>query len=290
MLTNEEEKLAAAVADRLEEAGLGPYGLKVRCRQGTVSLQGIVDVLTEKETAARVAEGTPGVVRVINDVTVCTDGAIDDGDVAVEVAEELAGTPDGGGIGAVVNGGRVKLMGRVGTAAAAAKAIQAASGARGVRSVDSALTIAPEAALDDPSLVNAVQAALSDLFGGSARRIEVAAKDGVVTLAGTAGGGKPSEIVRLVQGVPGVRRVIDRLHPSLEAHDRIIGAVRERLAANPFLDRAPLSFELRDGRLTAEGEIDGWEAKRDLDRILHEVWDEHRLELRGIDNRVRLCR
>ena len=63
-----------------------------------------------------------------------------------------------------------------------------------------------------------------------------------------------------------------------------------RLAANPFLNEAPLSFAVRDGLLVAEGTIDGQEAKRDLERVLHETHQAYRPDLRGIDNRVRVTR
>ena len=65
---------------------------------------------------------TPGTSRVENDITGCTDGSVDDEEVAMEVAEELAADPARTGVGVEVSGGCVKLIGQVPTAAAAAGA------------------------------------------------------------------------------------------------------------------------------------------------------------------------
>ena len=183
-MTGNEEKLAARVLRELDEAGLGAYGLKARCSGSLLTLQGIVDVLAEKIRAEEIAGRIPGIGRVENAITVCTDGSVDDEDVAMEVAEELAADPARTGVGAEVSGGCVKLVGQVPTAAAAASAIAAAAKARGVREVASELSLAPEAATDDPSLVNAIETTLGETLGVEARHIQAVARHGVVRLTG----------------------------------------------------------------------------------------------------------
>ena len=289
-MTGNEEKLAARVLQDLEEAGLGVYGLKARCLGSLLTLQGIVDVLAEKIHAEEIAGRTPGISRVENAITVCTDGSVDDEDVAMEVAEELAADPARAGVGAEVSGGCVKLVGQVSTAAVAASAIAAAAKARGVREVASELSLAPEAATDDPSLVNVIEASLAEILGAEARYIQPEAHHGVVRLTGMAAPETAAKAMKAVADVPGVRRVEDHLQPRLELHDRVITDIMARLAANPFLNEAPLSFIVRDGLLVAEGVVDGLKAKRDLERVLHEMHQAYRPDLRGIDNRVRVTR
>lgn len=285
------EELAASVQERLAQAGLAPYGLKVRCVGKDVTLQGIVDVLAEKTLAGEVAARIPGVGRVENAITVCTDGKIDDEDVAAEVAEELAADPLAPGVGAEVTSGRVRLVGQVSTVAAAAKAIATASKARGVREVTSELSLAPGMETDDASLANAVGSTLADWLGSSAGRIEITVHGGIVTLAGD---GIDEEIAaqaeRAAANVPGVRGVRTNLHRGLRAHDKIICDILDRIGADPFLNQESLRFTIRNGRLIVEGEVDDQGAKRNLDKALHETLAENRLELHGLDNRVRVDR
>ncbi|MGE5598112.1 MAG: BON domain-containing protein [Bacteroidota bacterium] len=282
--------LAALILERLDEAGLGPYALRVRCVGGRVTLQGIVDVLAEKNAAGRVAARTPGVTAVENAITVCTDGSIDDGDVAAEVAEELAAQPFGPAVGAEVNSGRVRLVGQVPTVAAQAQAMATASRARGVREVASELSLAPEIATDDVSLANAVELALADGLGPEAGRVSVKAHNGAIVLEGRATAETAGRAEALASQVPGVRSVRNSLTRPEAPHDEVIRALLDRIGANPFLNGAPLSFRVQEGVLIAEGEVDTREGKRDLERLLQEAREEYRLVLRGIDNRVRFDR
>lgn len=285
-----DEMTSSRIKTRLDEAGLGRYGLRVRCVEGLVTLQGIVDILADKQAAGRVAREIAGAGRVENAITVCTDGRVTDGDVAMEVAQELAAGP-ARGIGVEVSGGRVKLVGQVATAGEAALAIRTASKARGVREVQSGLAMTSEALMDDPSLVNLVETALADLLGPPARRIMVSARKGAVTLAGRVADGQTAEkAARVVMSIPGVRKVENRLLPHIEPHDLVIRELQERIGANPFLNGAPLRFTVRDGRLVVEGEVPDLKAKRALEQAIRDVWSERRDILRGLDNRVRVSR
>lgn len=65
------------------------YDINVRVQDGIVHLEGMVDVLREKQRAQEIASGVDGVKDVENNLTVSTDGGITDGDVEFEIAEEL---------------------------------------------------------------------------------------------------------------------------------------------------------------------------------------------------------
>lgn len=132
--------LQATVEKLLEtDKNLRGYGIRVRTRNGTVFLTGIVDTLREKEYLNELLRAVHGVSNVVNDVTISTDGAINDASVSVEVAEELQGTPgvDLRRIGAKVRDGVVTLVGRTENPHEIEAARKAAAKARGVKAVKS---------------------------------------------------------------------------------------------------------------------------------------------------------
>jgi len=145
-----------------EDQGLGAYDLKVRVYQdGVVQVQGIVDVLEEKIRAEQLISSFPEVKKVENDITVCTDGGIDDEDVAFEVSEELRANPEvPDSVGVRVVGGEVQLVGSVSNYNEAEEALETAAKARGVREVSSLLKMAET--VDDVTLTDQIQSALTD--------------------------------------------------------------------------------------------------------------------------------
>ena len=142
----------------LSTSPLAPYALQVRERDGAVYLQGVVDVFAEKEEAERLIGNIPGVKRVENGITVCTDGAINDEDIKFEVSEELLSDPQvPKTVGLEVVKGRVRLVGEVKNLAEKEAAMKAAGRARGVREVSSELQVGEEKEIDDINLVNQVK-------------------------------------------------------------------------------------------------------------------------------------
>ncbi len=133
-----EEAVRAAIdADR----GMRGYELNVKARGHEVVLTGVVDVLAEKERLRAIASAVPGVERVEADLTVSTDGPLDDREVAMEVSEELAAHPglDPKDVGVEVRDGVAHLVGRVSDASEEEQAVATASKARGVKEVQSHL-------------------------------------------------------------------------------------------------------------------------------------------------------
>lgn len=287
-----QNKLSIEVQRRMALAGLGRYGLKIRCRGRDVALHGIVDVLADKLAAEQAARETPGVGRVENNITLCTDGRVADQDIALEVAEELAaelGTA--AGIGVEVAGGRVVLLGQVDTAAEVSRAKAAASKARGVREIASELRLSEEVKVDGPSLVNAVESALAVDLGIQARRIRVNVQNGMVTMSGEVSGHESSrKAADIAARVPGVRQVENRIKVTPDPHEAVIAFLLERIEADPRLSQADLSFIVQEGRLVARGALQSLEDKRALDQALHATFEAYRTSLRGIDNAVRIVR
>ncbi len=133
-----EEAVREAIA---ADPGMRGYEIDVKARGGEVVLTGVVDVLAEKERLREIAQGVSGVERVEADLTVSTDGAVDDREVELEVAEELAAQSglDPKDVGARVEGGVAVLVGRVADAGEEELAVETAAKARGVKEVQSRL-------------------------------------------------------------------------------------------------------------------------------------------------------
>lgn len=121
----------------------GGYDINVLVRDGHVNLQGIVDVLIETRKAAEFAREFPGVRSVEDNLTISTDGAIDDEDVYMEVTQELGGDPrvNEEEVHFIVNKGVVTLLGEVGSRDERAAAAEAAAKARGVKGINNNISI-----------------------------------------------------------------------------------------------------------------------------------------------------
>lgn len=113
--------------------------------------------------------------------------------------------------------GRVKLTGRVRTAAARDRFVAAARKIDSVKSVDAALTVDPKMASDkdqvtDFALAVAVQSNIAAQAGVNAFSVHVDAHNGKVTLNGTAPTRAVDQtIVAAAKQAPGVKEVRDRL-------------------------------------------------------------------------------
>lgn len=206
------ETLADQINEELNHnEALAPYALKVRVSEdGVVQIQGIVDVLEEKRQAEELIWRFPGVKRVENDITVCTDGGIDDEDVEFEVSEELRANPEvPDTVGAKVIGGEVQLVGSVKNYNEMAEAVETAGKARGVRDVHSRLRL--EEDLDDTDIVNRIQMALLEEMGIRPGKVQINSKNGTVTLQGNLPKPEASLAEAIASRQPGVRDVLNML-------------------------------------------------------------------------------
>ena len=113
------------------------YDINVTAKNGHVNLQGIVDVLADIGRAVEFAQEFPGVQSVKNDLTISTDGALDDDDVYLEVTQELEGDPrvNEEKIHFTVEKGVVTLLGETESDRARETAAKVAAKARGVRNI-----------------------------------------------------------------------------------------------------------------------------------------------------------
>ena len=209
------EALAEKINSLLnQDPRLATYALKVRVYEpGNVQIQGIVDVLEEKSQAEELVWGIPGVKRVDNNITVCTDGEINDEDVAFEVGEELhANSEVPESVGFKVNGGEVQLLGSVNNQNEARVAISTAEKARGVREVHSQLRLNPKVETDDVTITNNIQTALMvepEIVPG---RVKVVTMNGVATLWGDLPQKQALLALEVAGKVPGIKAVKNEMN------------------------------------------------------------------------------
>jgi hyperosmotically inducible protein len=119
------------------------YDLTAEVRNGEVIVTGVVDTLSEKNDLVRSLKDLPGIRAVENAVSTSTDGQITDPEVLEEVMDEFAQTPglDVSRVGAKVDGGVVRLVGRTENPDEIEAARRAAAKARGVREVISEVKV-----------------------------------------------------------------------------------------------------------------------------------------------------
>lgn len=121
-----------------EKMQLSSMDINVDCRQGNVILSGIVDVLSEKIFAEKIASKIDGVVSVENGITIGMDSNITDSHIKYEIENKMYQEEQGNSlsnIGVDVKGGTAILMGHVENSSDKRKAVELASSSRGVANV-----------------------------------------------------------------------------------------------------------------------------------------------------------
>ncbi len=133
-----------------EDKNLESYGLKVDMAGDIVTVTGIVDTLSEKEHVERLIKSAAGDKKLEMAVSISTDGAVNDKDVDMEVAEELTAQPElGEKVSARVEKGVVYLSGNVENEELKQKAVNTASKARGVTRVIDRIKVVGSERIDE---------------------------------------------------------------------------------------------------------------------------------------------
>lgn len=121
-----------------EKMQLSSMDINVDCRQGNVILSGIVDVLSEKIFAEKIASKIDGVVSVENGITIGMDSNITDSHIKYEIENKMYQEEQGNSlsnIGVDVKGGTAILMGHVENSSDKRKAVELASSSRGIANI-----------------------------------------------------------------------------------------------------------------------------------------------------------
>ena len=121
-----------------EKMQLSSMDINVDCRQGNVILSGIVDVLSEKIFAEKIASKIDGVVSVENGITIGMDSNITDSHIKYEIENKIYEEEENdslSNVGVDVKSGTAILMGHVENSSDKRKAVELASSSRGIANI-----------------------------------------------------------------------------------------------------------------------------------------------------------
>lgn len=213
MKPSRDDVLTDRIKDQLEEKmQTSAMDINVFVRDGVVHLQGFVDVLAERMEAERIARQVPGVGKVENTITICTEGNINDKYIRKEIETKLHSEQHQlHRINVDVNNGSAVLIGTAPNHAQEKHAMELVSGIRGVKNVVSSIRLEGEGLLDDATITSRVFQALSttDL---SLPDIETNTYNGEITLSGWVRNQDEAALAeRVVSEVEGVRKVRNHL-------------------------------------------------------------------------------
>ncbi|MBT1278614.1 BON domain-containing protein [Thermoanaerobacter sp. CM-CNRG TB177] len=212
---NKDKIIEKNIKEKLDKE-MASFGvdINVRCSNGRVTLYGIVDNLSEKNHAQKIAESVDGVQKVENNITIAIDSKTTDRDIKHGVLRNLQNSKfydEIGELGVDVTDGIVTLYGKIDNAQQEKESINQAAQAMGVKSVISKLELNKEHKIDDVSLVNLVVQKLSR-YDLSLPDLVITANNGTVTLSGYVDNLKEKELAtEAAQSVNGVKKVINHI-------------------------------------------------------------------------------
>jgi osmotically-inducible protein OsmY len=211
-----DETLAAEVRRELEwDSQVDAAAVHVAIANRIVALTGAVRSYAEKIAAQRAAHQVPGVLDVVNDLTVLASARAerDDAEIAAAVRHALqwdVRVPDQR-ITSTVSDGSVTLGGTVDVLRERDDAEEAVRALRGVRDVVNHIAVAPRR-VDSRKVRSAIEDALARQAHHEARRIAVSVENGIVTLSGPVDSfTEKRAVMGIVSHLPGVVAVCDRL-------------------------------------------------------------------------------
>ncbi|HHW56176.1 MAG TPA: BON domain-containing protein [Clostridia bacterium] len=213
-MNNTDKIIENQIKEKLQNEMTSGIDINVRCLNGHVVLYGIVDTLSEKNCAQKIAENIDGVIEVENNITIATDGKIKDKDIKRGILRNLRNSKfyeEIGELGVDVSDGIVTLYGKINNAQQEIESINQAAQTIGVKNVISKLELNKEQMLDDASLVNLVVQKLYR-YDLNLPDLVITANNGVITLSGYVNDLKEKKLANeVVQSIDGVRKVVDRI-------------------------------------------------------------------------------
>lgn len=145
----DDSEVSAGVLEALEDSALRKYDIGVATEDGVVTLTGQVDDELARDAAVAIAQGSPGVESVSDQLVVGKRGLSERGSdawITTKITSKLAADPQVNPfrLRVRVNRGKVVLSGRVPTEAARDEAVKLAETVEGVTGVVSEIVVEGE--------------------------------------------------------------------------------------------------------------------------------------------------
>ncbi len=185
---NDSAVTSAVKSDLRSDEGILLNSVDVSTSQGIVTLSGSVDNILAKRLAVNIAGSVRGVLDVIDRINI-TPVSRPDEDIRKDILTALLNDPatDSYQVAATVKDSVVTLTGTVGSQAESRLAQRIAEGVTGVKDVSNNLAINYSQKRTDTEIAADIQAVLHWDVWVVGYPIQVAVKDGHVTLSGTVG-------------------------------------------------------------------------------------------------------
>lgn len=250
------------------DASIDAFELDVSVDEGVVTIAGVVDSITEQESAIEAAYSVAGVVGVVDEVTVVSNVDTSMEDVLesdVRAALETNDTVDAGDIRVEVRGNEAVLSGTVDTGFERRRAATIAVEVFGVTTVDNALEVRPLTTRSDRRIRRDVREALARNAVVDAEHITVSVDDGQVTVSGVVSSRlEEQEAIGIAEITAGATSVVDELvyEPAVEVSDtQIRRSVRRQLRWDTRVDASAIAVSVEDGVVVLRGTVDSAAAR-----------------------------
>lgn len=257
--------------------------LNVQCRNGIVTLSGVVGNAYQKDRATRLAKNTANVVEVVNDIT--TNRLMERGGRRVAVAptddelkdaveEQLASDHriEASGIAVTTRNGHVSLRGHVPSMLQRQTAEVAARQVAGAVWVTNLLAVRTDVR-PDIELQRAIKESLAQDSSLRGREFKVVVVDGVVSLSGVVTSYFPkiraADVTSRVPGVRGIRNNIEVKWKSIFRDAALKEHVVTRLRANweTTYVVSLIDVTVTDGHVVLNGDVNTWAERREAGRM-----------------------
>ncbi|AZR72449.1 hypothetical protein BBF96_03045 [Anoxybacter fermentans] len=263
-----------ALAQDMEESALD---IRVNTVNGIVHLDGVVDVLGDKEYAEKVVREVEGVKEVINRLSIGMERQVKDDELAEAVETALQEKDESFfKIGVVAKKGVVHLYGNIDTLAEEKEILSAAIDVQGVREVISHLRLKRTQdgkEIDDVTVHNNVIQTLTEHYD-VVPPIELSVKNGRVTLKGTVESVEDKQIIgKLTAMAEGVKDVVNELRSykgGAGGDEALAAEIRHELSKDDRVSPAVRVY-VEEGTVYLDGEVDSPDVRAAAIEVVNRV-------------------
>ena len=266
-----DEEIAENVREDLFwDSRVDESGIQVQVFDHAVTLRGEVSSTYSREVAEEIAWSIDGVVTVVNNLDVETEGDYPVGTVIannIRSRLNLNTDLDAAEITVTVQGNTARLNGEVDSYWEKTEAEDIARGVPGIEEVVNSLTVVPTEMIVDERIAEEISLAIDRNIFIDEDNVTVRVADGVVELSGVVDDryayNAIVDIVRLTQGVREVdnNMVIDEPRP-LIADQVILEEIIDQLEWDTRVEADQVLVTVKDGEVTLSGHVDSFREKQ----------------------------